>query len=53
MHKIEHMKNGYIIDNDTTDEEWQNVCNKYEKIKFRSFKNNSNNSNDNHDKSYR
>lgn len=33
MHKIEHMKNGYIIDNDTTDEEWQNVCNKYEKIK--------------------
>lgn len=33
MHKIENMKNGYIIDNDTTNEEWQNVCNKYEKIK--------------------
>ena len=33
MHKIEYMKNGYIIDNDTADEEWQNICNKYEKIK--------------------
>lgn len=33
MRKIEHMKNGYIIDNDTTNEEWQTIYDKYDIIK--------------------
>lgn len=32
MIKIEYMKNGYIINKDSTNEDWNKICSKYEKI---------------------
>lgn len=32
MRKIEGMKNGYIIDNSSTDEEWKKICGGYSKV---------------------
>ena len=32
MRKIEGMKNGYIINNSSTNEEWQDVCKRYDKV---------------------
>lgn len=32
MCKIEGMKNGYIINNSSTNEEWQNICKRYDKV---------------------
>lgn len=33
MQKIEGMKNGYVIDNSTTDIEWKQICKRYNKVR--------------------
>lgn len=33
MRKIEETRNGYIIDKDSTNEEWQEICKGYDKVR--------------------
>lgn len=33
FHKIDGMKNGYIIDVSSTNEDWEEICKKYGKIR--------------------